>query len=69
MFFQKRSVETIIAPITKIVDQLKDHAAENDTLAGIHRSQAQVHTMKAQEAITESSRAAAAAEKVSSLVG
>lgn len=68
-WFTKRTVETIVAPITKIVDELKEHAEQHDHKAQIHGAEIRRQEVLAQEAEHEAHRAKSAAHKFSGLVG
>jgi len=66
--FRTRTVESITAPITSIVTELKEHAEDNATLQSMHEMAAAEATKLAEATKTEAARALAAADKFAALV-
>lgn len=66
---RKRSVEQIVAPITKIVDDLNSHASFHADKQLYHNEQIDEHASKARAAGVETSKALNTAQKISGLVG
>lgn len=64
-----RTVESITAPITKIVTQLNEHVTVHDDLAAHHKGKAFDHNELAADSIAESNKAAHRAHAISSLLG
>lgn len=66
--FGKKTVEQIVAPITKIVDQLHNHADSSRRDAGYHADIAQTHKISAEVAEQEANKATSAAGKIAGLL-
>lgn len=68
IFGKRRTVETIIAPITRIVEQLNEHAEEHHDKANHHLNLSGIHAAHSDDARKEASKAHATASKVAGLV-
>lgn len=68
-YFSKQTVADIVAPITRIVAQLHEHAAAHDTIAAKHDALVSHHEVQRGNANEESFLATAQAERIGRLVG
>lgn len=68
-WFSKKTVEEIVAPITKIVDELKEHAEHHAGMANWHVTKASDHDKAASVAKDEAATANQTASKISALIG
>jgi hypothetical protein len=69
MLWRKKTVEDIVAPITRIVDELKDHADTHHGLANNHAAEADRRLAAEKAAREEANKANLTAGKISGLVG
>lgn len=67
--FSKRSVESIMAPLTRIVDELNDHADEHVGKANVHEVKAAEHKEHAKAAWSEHGKARTQAGKLAGFIG
>lgn len=68
MFGRKKSVEDIVRPLTKIVDQLQVHADTHHELANEHLNESARRKQAADDARDEALKANAHAGKIASLI-
>lgn len=66
---RKRSVDTIVGPLSKIVADLDAHAAAQERDSAIRTTMATKLLSKAADHATEAARARAARNKIASLIG
>lgn len=67
--WRKRTVETITAPITKIVTNLNAHMAEQDAVAEAEQARARAANDAAVAALAESSKASKRAAAMTAWLG
>lgn len=67
-FSRKKTVEDIVAPITSIVTELRDHAATHDAKAEKHIELVDHHHIQAAEAQAEANKASSQASKIAGLL-
>jgi hypothetical protein len=68
LIFGSRSVEKIVAPITKIVDELRDHADLRIADKDYHDGKSSLHDELALAADAEAKKALAAASQIGKLI-
>lgn len=68
MFGRRKTVEDIVAPISRIVTELKTHAESHHDKAGGHLTEADRHKILAQAARNEGEKADTTASKIAGLL-